>query len=25
MRVLSVEDVGDNGNAKNERGDQDAL
>jgi Kef-type K+ transport system membrane component KefB len=25
MRVLSVEDVGDNGNGKNERGDQDAL
>ena len=25
MRVLSVEDVGDNGNAKSEQGDQDAL
>jgi hypothetical protein len=25
MRVLSVEDVGDNGNAKNEQGDQDTL
>src|SRR6266403_3971137 len=25
MQVLSVEDVGDNGHAKNERGDQDAL